>query len=155
MQTHWAHQAKTCLDAITGLESGSPLLDSNIDAVKGGLCPSAQCRPLNAFSMSKVALRRYIFRPIHLTYSFDPGIKLKVISRATSATIPHPSILDRLKNIDQNVIFGNFLVFWILLTQKRFIFESSHRVRRIAYLITFILIPGSKLSVKWFGLKMY
>ena len=68
--------------------------------LKGGLCPSTHSRPLNAFSIAKVALRRYIFRPIHLTYSFDPGIKLKVISRATSATIPHPSILDRLKNID-------------------------------------------------------
>ena len=75
---------------------------------KGGLCAATHSRPLHAFSMCKVASRQYIFRFNHLTDSFDPGIKLKVITRATSATIPHPSILDRLKNIDQNVIFGNF-----------------------------------------------
>ena len=66
--------------------------------------------------MCKVVSRQYIFRSIHLTDSFDSGIKLKVITRATSATSPHPSILDGLENIDQNVIFGKF--FGLL--------ESSH-----------------------------
>src|SRR5699024_3251740 len=75
---------------------------------KGGLCAATHSRPLHAFSMCKVASRQYIFRSNHLTDSFDPDIILKVITRATSATIPHPSILGRLENIDQNVIFCKF-----------------------------------------------